>query len=342
MSTIIFDNRRFFYTGDDGCRQLLLDISDIYGNHSAVSMMQVEEGYGQLRQEKPFKAVLMKHLEILKKDADKPFGYVLVLLLLMRELLKKPRPLQVLRVGGSASDLFSLSLAEILQEFHPDSLLCCMSSDDNRSSVVDNIICLPMNMKGVQLKNQQFSALLLDDMGGEIVSETVAGILPALQPWGQFFCLTAKEDLIDACCRALPDVERLNTEGAFSLLVQECTYDDWAKVWGTTSEGRLSQEKMGIGLNLDWLCLEVESLEQMEESRIERMMQHAKELEVSLADIYPSLASVDAKMLAVQFRETLIDWHLGNAGVQRVRAGFAALRDELLRYHDIPCGNVSF
>jgi len=207
--------------------------------------------------------------------------------------------------------------------------------DDDRRAVEKNIMSLPKDMKGVKLMQKQFSALLLDDMKGELEPEVVAEVLPSLRPFGHFFCLTSQNDLKDACFKVLPDADSMYTEGEFFLLEQACPYEEWTRAWENTPEGRMVREKAGLELKMRQLQMDVDDLEFMEERRARRMIQHAKALEFSVAEIYTSLASADAKPLTAQFREALLDWYLGNADMQRVRASFKVLWDDLLRHHDI-------
>ena len=335
MSMIVFNTGKFIYTGDDGKRRILLNVSEICGNHSAVGMnQQIGQSRGKAGDEDSFLSALMKHIEVLKGIGAGQGGYILLTLLLLNDLCKRPHPVKVLRVGGSSSDLLSLELSKILREFHPDSMLCCMCDDDRRA-VEKNIMSLPKDMKGVKLMQKQFSALLLDDMKGELEPEVVAEVLPSLRPFGHFFCLTSQNDLKDACFKVLPDADSMHTEGEFFLLEQACPYEEWTRAWENTPEGRMVREKAGLELKMRQLQMDVDDLELMEERRARRMIQHAKALEFSVAEIYTSLASADAKPLTAQFREALLDWYLGNADMQRVRASFKVLWDDLLRHHDI-------
>ena len=332
MSMISFDGRRFFYTGADGKAIILLDAHDVYGNHSAVSMVQqMDASYGQTRQDKPFWGTLMKNLEPLKEQ--KRLGYILVLLLIMRQLWKKPRPIKVLRVGGSASDAFSEALTNILRAFHQDSLLCCMESGSNAASA-PGVLVLPLDMKGGRLMQGQFSVILLDDMQGEMRPELVVNLLPLLEPWGRFFCLTDKSELLVTCQNLLSEARTLQAEGSLSLLTQVCTGKDLARVFRLTPEGKLIRAKKEIKQRLESLLIEIESLEYLDGKEVERMMCSAKELESSLCEIYPSLVSVDVKRLATQLREAMIEWRLGNAKVQRVRECLLALWEDWQRYEE--------
>ena len=333
MSTINFDNRLFFYVGNDGKAKLLLDVSDIYGNHSPVSMTGLEAAYGKSRQDRPFLDTLMKHLESLKKKGR--MGYVAVMLLMVRELWKKPRAVRVLRVGGSSADGLSTETAEILKAFHPDNLLYCMSRDGIRLLPMDNVFSVPMELKELPLMQQQFAVLLLDDMAGDVSPELVHALLPTLRPFGRFFCLTAREELMAECAKVIPQLEKMPMEGNLCLLTQELSHEDWARAWMETPQGKLEHWKREAARCLELLRVDTERLESCGGGQQEDILRRAKEFEFSVAEMYPSLASIDAKMLATQFREALIDWHLGNAEPTRVKACFAALQEDLRRYHDI-------
>ncbi|MBQ7479490.1 MAG: hypothetical protein IJT01_11480 [Selenomonadaceae bacterium] len=333
MSSIKFDNRRFSYVGNDGRAKLLLDAFDIYENHSTISMTEVEPRYGKLRQDKPFLGTLLKHLEPLKEK--KRMGYAAVVLLMVRELWKKHHAVRVLRVGGSSVDALSMESAAILKTFHPDSLLYCMSRDGIRLLPVDNIFSIPMELKDLPLMQQQFAVLLLDDTRGEVSPELVHSLLPTLHPFGRFFCLTAREELMAECSKAMPQLEKMPMEGNLCLLTQELSHEDWARAWMETPQGKLEHWKREAARCLELLRVDTERLESCGGGQQEDILRRAKEFEFSVAEMYPSLASIDAKMLATQFREALIDWHLGNAEPTRVKACFAALQEDLRRYHDI-------
>lgn len=333
MGMIRFNGRRFTYKDDDGKEDLLLELDDLYGNHSSVSMNQHMDNYGQTQQDEPFRDALMKHMELFKGKRQP--GYVLILLLILRGLFKKPCPVKVLRAGGSASDDFSVELAKILHAFHLDSLLCCLGKD-MAAAPAENILSLPLEMKGLKLMQEQFSVILLDDMQGEVKPEMVTDLLPALLPWGRFFCLTANQELLSVCRKLLPEAKIMRAEGDFFLLFRECSGEELDRVRSLTHEGELARVKAEIGHRLSYLSMDVKRLEYLEEKGMRRMMQASKELELYLAEIYPDLASVDAKMLATQFREALIDWQLGTTGPKRVRDVFAVLQAELMRYSDIP------
>ncbi len=333
VSSINFDSRRFFYEGNDGRAKLLLDAFDLYGNHSMVCMTEVEPLYGKLRQDKPFLGTLLKHLEPLKEKGR--MGYVAVVLLMVRELWKKPHSVRVLRVGGSSADVLSMEMAGILKTFHPDSLLYCMSRDGIRLLPVDNIFSIPMELKELPLMQKQFAVLLLDDVTGEVSPELVHSLLPALRTFGWFFCLTAREELMAECLKAMPQMEKLPMEGELCLLTQEFSHEDWARAWLETPQGKMEQWKREAARRLELLRADIEQLGSMDEDERDHVLRRAKEFEFSVAEMYPSLASVDAKMLATQLREALIDWRLGNAEKVRVKACFTALQEDLRRYHDI-------
>lgn len=339
MSMIVFNSGKFFYADDDGKRRLLLDAGEICGKHNVAAMnKQLGQPHGQAGDEAFFLSALMRHIEVLKGIGSAPVGYVLLTLMLLNDLWKKPHPVKVLRVGGSSSDLLSLEWAKILREFHPDSVLCCMC-DDDRHATEKNITSLPKDMKGVKLMQRQFSALLLDDMKGELEPEVVSEVLPSLRPFGRFFCLTSQDNMKDACFKVLPDAGKMRTDGELFLFEQECPYEEWTRAWESTPAGRLVREKAGLELKMRQLRMDVKDLDFMEERRVRRMIKQAKELEFSMAEICTSLASVDAKPLSMQFREALIDWYFGNADTQRVQACFEILWDDLLQHHDIRLGN---
>ena len=333
MSAINFDDRCFFYVGNDGRAKLLLDAFDLYGNHSTVSMTEVEPRYGKLRQDKPFLGTLLKHLDTLKEKGR--MGYVAVVLLMVRELWKKPHPVRILRVGGSSADALSMETAGILNAFHPDNLLYCMSRDSIRLLPVDNIFSIPMELKELPLLQQQFAVLLLDDTRGEVSPEMVHSLLPTLHPFGRFFCLTAREELMAECLKAMPQVERMPMEGNLCLLTQELSHEDWARAWLETPQGKMEHWKREAARRLELLRVDIERLESCGKGQQEDILRRAKEFEFSVAEMYPFLTSIDGKMLATQLREALIDWYLGNAEKARVEACFAALQEDLRRYHDV-------
>ena len=331
MSKVIFDGARFVYTGDDGKSWVLLDLDDVYGNHSAVSMQQkMIDNYGRIRQQGPFRKILVGYIKTLAENQR--LGHIVTCVLILRELLKKQRPFKVLKVGGSSADAFSMALSRILNAFHSDNLLCCMESGTSSGSTAD-VLVLPLDMKGVQFMRGQFSAIVLDDMQGDL-PDLVAGLLPSLEPWSRFFCMTRRPELLLNCQKLLPEARTLQAEGNFSLLTHICTYKDLLRAFSLTSEGKLIKAKKEIRQRLDSLLMEADCLEYLDRKEAERMMHSAKDLEFSMSEIYSGIASVDAKRLATQFREALIDWQLGNAGAQRVRACLSALREDWLRYEE--------
>lgn len=332
LAGISFDNGRIIYTGYAGEVRLLLDMADVFKNHSRVCMIKVEPHYGDTRQDGPFIEVLLNHLEPFKKTGQ--FGYYAIILLLVSELCKKPYPVRILRVGASSEDVFCSELSKILNEFHPKSRLCCMSDVAN-TPIEDNVLSLPKDLKGVELRQRQFSVLLLDDIKGEVSLEEIDRLLTALRPSGRLFCLTAREEMKEACQRALPGIEKIRAENNLWLLTKECSYQEWKSALFRTPEGRVANKKPEIALRLGILNFDMGMLEHMEDRQIRSMLHDAKELEISLVAIDHSLASTDAKLLATRFHEALIDWCLGSVTPERARACFAALQEELMRHHDI-------
>ncbi|SEH40823.1 hypothetical protein [Selenomonas sp. KH1T6] len=342
MSMIVFDGERFVYGDDDGRQRVLLNVREIYGNHSAVSMMQNKDAsYGMTRNEKPFINALLEYLEPFKAKGQ--LGSIHVLLMLIRELLKKPRAIKVLRVGGRLEDAFNLAAADILKAFHADNLLCSISEGAGTPDA-ENILHVPLEMKGLQMGCRQAEAVFFDDMGGGISSDMIGRLLPVLRPSGCVFCLTSRGELMDACQKLMPGAERLRAERNLWLLVHELSYSEWEHVWSLTPEGKLAREKVEIVKNMNLLRMDMEVLEFLDGIKVSRLMKTAKDLEISIKDIYIYMASIDAKLLVTQFREVLMDWQLGIAEPKRVRACFEALREELFKYGDISgeLGSLNF
>ena len=338
MGRVIYSGGRFLYCGDDGEQRLLLNALDVYGNHSHVSMVELVPAYEEETGEEKglFFRTLMEHVKAL--DGEGRLGYVMVLLLMVRMLWRKQRALHVLRVGGSAVDSLSMHLSEVLEEFDAGSWLYCVSAD-KAVSTRGNVLTIHGDPRRLpSTGGPRFDVLLLEEEPGGLPRETVRGLLPLLRPFGWFFCMAGEAEVMQACREAVPGMERLHAEGNRWLLTGELSHDAWETAWRVSPQGRLAMKKDELGKRMELLRDQVAGLEFLGRDAGDRLLREAKWLEILLAEVYSSLASVDAKMLAAQFREALIDWRLGNAETERVKRSFAALRADLRRYHDMGIG----
>lgn len=332
MSTVGFDGKWFYFRQNDGLRYLLLNASDIYENHSPVSMGELEPAYGESRQKKPFRETLKESLSSLGSDN---MGYILTILLTVKSLWKKPRPYEFLRVGGSLADLLDLRLAEMLDLFCSDSRLWHMCSDIRRPLPKNLLLPMTMESEWLSWTESRFDVLFLDDTAGEISPERMMRLLPALRPFGQFFCLTNGEALIRACQNAM-QITRLTLDGSDSLLIRELSHGEWLNARNATERVPMEERRKEAGKQAHRLKARLETLDVMESDMQGHLLQEGKNFVTLLTELYPILASIDTKAYASRFYEALIDWHLGNGTSAQVRKGFDLLLGELLHYHDIP------
>lgn len=337
LSMVGFDGRCVFFQQDNGVQRILLDTSNVYDNHSSVSMGELEPAYGEGRQKEPFSKQLGNALQSL---GNRNLGHILMMTLLVKELWKKTRPIRFLRVGGSLADPPDLRTAEMLELFCPDSYLWHMCRDMDGSLPRENILPLPMKTELRPLADGSFDVLFLDDAAGELHPDRIAELLAKLRPSGHFFCLTAQREIADACRKWLPKAECLPLEKGAQFLSHELSYEEWNTAWNMTPQGKLAEKKRMAAHRLEQLQKTVASLDSAGREERKQALLAAEEADKLFAEMYPFLASVEVKALSSQFREALIDWHLGNGDPARVRRCFSALLEDLGRYRDISVDRI--
>ncbi len=328
------EGHQFFLETEDGRRHVLLDAWDVYGNHSQVSMGELDSGaYGVGRQREPFFDTMLKYL---KSIANEDVRYSVILLLMVKDLWKKPRPLNVLWVGGSAGGGMGLCLAEMLRLFHPESRLCRMVDHGGELPLTEGVTLLPMELGGIQMAPRQYDVLVLDDTcEREIPTYTVKLLLSSLKPFGSFFCMTSRKGLAAVCSQVMPKLGVLPTGDGKGIFLREFLYEDWSRAYLGTPQGQMEMRTAELRHRMEQTVRGIARLESMGDAERKKLLGGVKDLEVFLTEQYSFLVSTDCKVLATRLREALIDWHLGNAGIARVRTCLEKLKADLRKYDDL-------
>ena len=318
MSTIQLEKNDVVLLDDAGKRHILVNLFDLYGNHSAVRMHKL------LDDEKntvdyPF----AQSMSMVMSEQTEKNIYRSVCFRIASLLLEKQRDYRGLVLGDGASSWLRV-LAELLHVFNPDNSLYRMHQKP--AEPIGDIKDCSLAYADILLPRSQFCFVLFDDTA-ENLPLTAAfweQVLLSLKPYGAFWVISSRAGFRSSLPEQLGRAAEYFFADGLKLVEYRMSAARWQTVYEDTMDYAADQlaEQVLQGMQVLGECLLVPR------EQYDALIEEAVHLEQYVLVLYPQLDSLEIKYHLNRMKEAMIGYRLGQRELAEVQEAYRLVFEE--------------
>ena len=320
MSTIRLEKNELVLLDDARKRHVLVNVFDLYGNHSAMRMHALQED-SEAAVDYPFTRQLAKVIG----ESTVSNAYRSVCFRMASLLLEKQRDCRVLVLGDGNWEWLA-SLDTLLKGFNSANRLYVYHEQAGES--LPGLADCRVNYCDLLLPQRQFDLVFLDDAAGNlpIEKEFWEQVVLSLKTYGGLWMLSARPVFHDSVPEPLQSRHGYSFGDGVRLSEYRLSVSGWQAVYADTLEAAAGQLTKGVSIGLQALgdCLMVPA------GQYDALIEQVDLLEQYVLALYPRLDSLDIKYYLNRLKEAMIGFRLGQGEQSEVRAAYQQVCEEWL------------